>query len=118
MSTSSWDEMKRVREEEYFLKEDKEKLRKLREHYGSVENVRKNVRESLAAFQKGFSPVTGAPVFKVTIDGMDVIDCPEESLITLSYEGLLNLLMAVRTDNTLLHHWEEFLKIEEPIGQK
>jgi hypothetical protein len=105
--------MKRVREEEYFLKEDKEKLRKLREHYGSVENVRRNVREVLASFQKGFSPVTGAPVFKVTIDGMDVIDCPEENLITMSYEGMLTLLRAVRSDDALLHHWEEFLKTDQ-----
>jgi len=113
MSTSSWDEMKRVREEEYFLKEDKEKLRKLRDHYGSIDNVRANVREVLGSFQKGFSPVTGAPVFKVTIDGLDVLDCPEENLITLSYEGLQSLLEQVVDDKTLLAHWKEFLKYDD-----
>lgn len=110
MSTSSWDERKRVREEEYFLKEEKEKLRRLREKSHNSETVRAHAQEALSNFRRGFSPITGAPMFKVTVDGIDVVDCPEEGLMMLTYDTLENILIDAGESPAKVKNWLTFLK--------
>lgn len=109
--TNSWDDLKRVKEEEYFLREEKEKLRRLRDQVTSEERGRANAQEALSNFQKGHSPITGATMYRASVDDIDIIDCPEEGVLMMTYNTLETLLDAAADPKSpLIKSWRHFLK--------
>lgn len=110
MTTSSWDEMKRVREEEYFHKQEQEQLQKLKEQGEKKPNLQDKGLESIAAFSKGKSPLTGASFYKASVSGSTILDCPEEETLLLSYKTILKIIDAAEAqDKNTIHAWQHFL---------
>lgn len=110
MSTSSWDDMKRVREEEFFQREEREKLNQLREKLGAEKSYIQATREALNSYERGFSPLGGKPMFRVDVGNERILDCPEEGCLLMTYETLANLLAeGHKRDADALEAWDKFL---------
>lgn len=110
MASSSWDEMKRIREDEYFHKQEQEQLKKLKEKAINPEaNVDRGL-EVIRAFTTGKSPLSGGSLYQATVAGVPIIDCPEEQVVTLSYQTLKNLIeKSQQNEDTHIGAWNIFL---------
>lgn len=92
MTTNAWDDMRRVREEEYFVKNEAGKLRQLHQKWESLQAERGTFIAKLNSLQKAHSPVSGAGMYKMNINGHAVLDCPMEGTVLLTYEALADIL--------------------------
>lgn len=118
MSNSGWDDMKRVREEEYFHKEEQRKIQEMKKKVLESQQTRDIARERITAFGKGQSPLTGSSIYKANISETPVLDCPEEGTIMMSYECLKTLLKAAQSgEQNTLNAWNTFLTVEERIKE-
>tara|TARA_R110000868_G_scaffold262401_2_gene521135 strand:+ start:115991 stop:116356 length:366 start_codon:yes stop_codon:yes gene_type:complete len=108
--TSSWDDMKRVREEEYFHKQEIVKKDSLKNKISQEETRHKQAQEKLEGFKKGDSPITGAPFFKAIVQGHIILDCPEDDMILLSHSTLLAVMETLQKgDKQAINAWKAFL---------
>lgn len=110
MSTSSWDDMKRVREEEFFQREEREKLNQLREKLSVEKGYIQSTRTALENYERGFSPLGGKAMFRVEVGEDKILDCPEEGCVLMTYETLSRLLSeGHKRDSDALEAWDKFL---------
>merc|ERR1711974_477461 len=68
-TTSSWDQLKKVREEEYFLKEEREKIAALKAQRAKSLEFLTETKEKMKTFERGFSPLRGMSMFRANIAG-------------------------------------------------
>ena len=111
MSGSSWDDLKRVREEEYFIKEEREKLNKLRDKLAEDNAYIIKTKEAISKFERGFSPISGASFFKSHVHGHDFLDCPEEGSVLMTYDTLKAIIRAaeLRAED-VINAWDKYLR--------
>lgn len=110
MSTSSWDDMKRVREEEFFQREEREKMDRLRAKLLSEKGYIQTTRDAISKYERGFSPLSGKAMYRIEVAGTSVLDCPEEGCVLLSYETLESLLAETRKQSSdVVDAWKQFL---------
>ncbi|MFT7144640.1 MAG: hypothetical protein ACI9TY_001681 [Alphaproteobacteria bacterium] len=113
MASSSWDDMKRVREDEYFHKQEKEKTSGLKNALDAVNERHAIAQEKLAGFKKGNSPITGAPFFKARVQGHNILDCPEDEMMIISYASFLNVMETLQKDDKqAINAWKAFLEAQ------
>lgn len=111
MSASSWDDMKRVRESEFFHREEQEKKRHMQQERDDALARLEKTNQSLENYQRGFSPLQGASMFRSTVAGQHFLDCPEEGVVLMSYSTLLHLISAARkSDSDVVDGWDRFIK--------
>ena len=111
-TTSSWDQLKKVREEEYFLKEEREKIAALKAQREKSLEFLAETKEKMKTFERGFSPVRGKSMFRANIAGEIVLDCPEEGTVTLTYDVLQTLIReAKKAESEALPLWERFIEV-------
>lgn len=111
-TTSSWDNLKKAREEEYFIKEEREKIAALKAEREKSLAFLAKTKEKLEHFERGFSPINGKRVFRANIAGDLVLDCPEEGTVTMTYDVLQALLKeAKKADSEILPKWEMFVEV-------
>ena len=111
-TTSSWDQLKKVREEEYFLKEEREKVAALKAKRAKSLEFLTETKEKMEAFERGFSPLRGMSMFRANIAGDLILDCPEEGTVTMTYDVLQALLKeAKKADSEILPKWEMFVEV-------
>jgi uncharacterized protein YhaN len=111
MSTSSWDDMKRVREDEYFKKQENQQTQQLQGELSKVEARYQQIEEMLKSFKKGQSPITGAPLFKAQVAGHIVLDCPADDMLMVSQATLLSLIESLQNDDKkAIGAWKAFLQ--------
>lgn len=112
MSTTSWDNLKKAREEEYFLKDEREKIAALRAKREAALEFIAETKNKMATFERGFSPVRGKNMFRATVAGNLVLDCPEEGTLTMTYDVLETILKeAKKTESELLTKWAQFVEV-------
>lgn len=114
-NANAWDDMRRVREEEYFVREEATKLETLKEKIENSESERVEATELLAAMQKGTSPVSGATMFNVTVAGHHVLDCPHEGTLLMTYEALEEILDDLEPEKKAL--WRALLQATSPLEE-
>jgi len=111
---STWDDLKRVREEEHFIKEETQKLKSLKADIHAKETQKEDDKNVFSSFQKGSSALTGSPLYKMTVAGETVIDCPEEKSITMSYHTLQEIIECLQDGNaSAINAWKAFIKEHE-----
>ena len=112
MSTTSWDNLKKAREEEYFLKDEREKIAALKAQREAALEFITLTKEKIAEFERGFSPIRGKNMFRANIAGDQVLDCPEEGTLTITYDVLEKLLKEARkAESDVLVKWEQFVEV-------
>lgn len=113
MSSSSWDDMKRVREEEYFMKEEQAKVAALKAKRSKEQAYLQNTHAAIEKFQRGYSPISGANLFKAKVGAHTVLDAPEEGVLLLPYDTLVELLTAATShvDSEMVTDWKRFLDV-------
>ncbi|MBX7145404.1 MAG: zf-TFIIB domain-containing protein [Oligoflexia bacterium] len=95
MSSDSWDEMRRAKEEQYFQNQNKEALNRLKAR-GS--GARK-------------SPITGEPMEQLTLHGVVVDRCPSSGGIWLDKGELEEILKASTKEGGAGTSWlQQFMK--------
>lgn len=110
--SSSWDAMKRAREEEYFLKEERAKVSALKARQDEARAFLEKTHQVIRGFNRGFSPISGGSMFRAHVGDDVVLDCPEEGVLTLPYDTLEKLLAeAKKPQSDLLDKWREYLHI-------
>lgn len=115
MATKSWNEMKRVREDEYFKKQENAQKQKMQTSLLKLEARLHQTEEKMNSFTKGPSPITGAPLFKAHIAGHTVLDCPADDMILVSQATLLSLIESLQNgDKQAIAAWKAFLKNQSP----
>jgi Transcription factor zinc-finger len=82
--SDSWDEMRRAKEEQYFLKENEAALKRLKE------SNREKPR---------LSPISGKPMKQVTMMGVNIDQCEESGGIWLDKGELEILINAAQKDS-------------------
>lgn len=111
MSTSAWDDMRRVHEDEFFLKEENKSKQVLHDTLEALEERHKETDEKLKSFTKGVNPITGAPFFKAQIAGHYVLDCPADDMLLMSQATLLSLIESLQNgDKKDIGAWKAFLQ--------
>lgn len=111
MSTSAWDEMKRVCEDEYFVKEENKSKQALHDILEGIEKRHKQTEEKFKSFTKGNNPITGAPLFKAQVAGHYVLDCPADDMLLVSQATMLSLIEALQNDDKkAIGAWKAFLQ--------
>lgn len=112
MSTTSWDKLKKVREEEFFVKEERAKIAAIKAERAAATQFLTETKEKMETFERGFSPISGKSMFRATVADFTVLDCPEEGTITLTYDVLQDILTeAKKSDSDVLKTWERFLDV-------
>lgn len=112
MPHKTWNEMKRAREEEYFLKEEREKIRAHKAKRDEARAFLARTHDVINNFERGFSPISGGSMFRAYIGDDVVLDCPEEGTLTLPYDTLEKLLKtAGNPESDLLEKWRQYLSI-------
>ena len=110
MAKSSWDDMRRAREAEYFLKDEREKISALKAQRQETAASLEQTHETIKNFTRGFSPISGGKIFRAYVGNDVILDCPEEGVITLPYDTLEKLLLATEKNETSkLEKWREFI---------
>ena len=111
MSTSAWDSMKKVREDEYFIKEEHKSKEQLKKTLEAIEKRYFETEEKMKSFSKGSSPITGAPLFKAQVAGHVVLDCPSDDMLFVSQASLLHLIESLQNgDKKAIASWKAFLE--------
>ena len=111
-TTSSWDQLKKVREEEFFYKDERDKIAALKAQREKSRAFMTETKEKMAAFERGFSPVRGMNMFRANIAGDLVLDCPEEGTVTMTYDVLEKLLKEAKlAESDMLKKWEQFIEV-------
>lgn len=111
MVKSSWDDMKRSREEEFIQREEREKLAKLREKVLQKTAHIQQSADALASFERGFSPLRGGAMYKKEVAGEHILDCPQEGSVMMTYTTLSHILTeASRSESESLEHWRQFIE--------
>lgn len=106
----NWDDKKRAREEEYFHREEKDKVEKLRDEKEKLATHEVEGQEIFAPLKKVSSPITGASMFKSTVTDEDFLDCPEEKTMMISYKTLRKIMRnAEDGDKHFTDTWRTFL---------
>lgn len=96
--TNAWDDMRKAKEEEFFLRKNKEALERL------AEKKRNQLR---------LSPVTGEPMEQIVLHGVVIDRCPTSGGIWLDAGELDQLVEASKKDSEggKGHHWlADFVK--------
>lgn len=110
-NVSAWDEMKRVREEEFFHKDEIEKKERLKEKLKALEARVAKTNEKLESFTKGESPITGALLIKAHVHGHVFLDCPEDEMVMIGHASLLSLIESLQNDDKqAMNAWKAFLE--------
>lgn len=104
--------MKRAREEEYFLRDERAKIAALKAERDQKRQFLENTHEVIRNFGRGFSPVSGGRMFKAYIGDDIVLDCPEEGVLTIPYDTLETLLKeAKKPGSAATEKWQQFLEV-------
>lgn len=112
MSTTSWDKLKKVREEEFFVKEERAKVAALKEKREAELQFLTETKNKMATFERGFSPIRGKSMFRANVAGFTILDCPEEGTVTLTYDVLQDILTeAKKAESDVIKTWERFLEV-------
>lgn len=108
---SSWDEMRKAREEEYFLKDEREKIATLKARRAEERGFLEDTHQVIRNFGRGFSPISGGSIFKAYIGDDVVLDCPEEGVLTIPYDTVEKLLKEARNpESDVLERWRQFVE--------
>ena len=104
------DQLKKAKEEEFFHKQQQEQLQAIRERHFDEEQQQRESELKFKAFQEGHSPLTGAKLFKARVGHATVLDCPEEGSLMLTYQSIMELVEAAKSNNEdVLKVWQAFL---------
>ena len=70
-----------------------------------------SLTEQVKSFQRGYSPITGASMHRANVAGTNLLDCPDEKMIFLSYDALYALVAQNLDENSpSLKSWQSFLE--------
>ena len=122
--TSSWDDMKRAREEEYFLRDERAKIAALKANREEKRAFLCQTHVVIRNFGRGFSPISGGSIFRAYIGDDVVLDCPEEGALTIPYDTLEKLIKEAGKPESEMHQqWLQFLEValdstEENTGEE
>ena len=111
-TTSSWDQLKKVREEEYFYKDERDKVAALKAEREQSRAFMEVTKEKMKDFERGFSPISGKNMFRANVDGDIVLDCPEEGTLTMTYDTLEAIIKAARKgEDAHITKWAQYLEV-------
>lgn len=94
---------------------EQQQLKSIHASASTGKNISKT--EQVKSFQRGFSPITGASMHRANVAGTNLLDCPEEKMVFLSYDALYNLIsQGFDESSTTLQSWQSFL--EQTAGKE